>query len=370
MFSPLERQWLLEEMGEGPPSRYMEVCGTHTVAIARSGLKKVLPPTVRLISGPGCPVCVTDQQDIDTAIALAHEKGVLLATFGDMARVPGTNGSLAQAKAEGADVRILYSPFEALRLANENPGREAVFLSVGFETTAPLIAAVVKEAARLERRNLSFLILHKLLPPVMKALLGDLPAMAGSDPSLPATRGRPSLDGFLMPGHVCAILGVEPFRFLGERYRLPGVVAGFEADDILLALWMLQRQRRQGRAEMEIAYRRAVREEGNRTAQHLMEEVFQPVEACWRGIGTVPHSGLALRQAYSAYDARIRFPLQVEPAPDPPGCACGEVLRGLLSPPQCPLFGRACTPQSPVGPCMVSSEGSCAASYRYERICR
>ncbi len=353
MFSPLERQRLLEEMGEGPPSRYMEVCGTHTVAIARSGLKKVLPPTVRLISGPGCPVCVTDQRDIDTAIAIAAEKGVLLATFGDMVRVPGTNGSLAQAKAEGADVRILYSPFEALRLADENKRREVVFLSVGFETTAPLIAAAVKEAARLERRNLSFLILHKLLPPVMEALLSDLTS---------------SLDGFLMPGHICAILGLEPFRFLGERYCLPGVVAGFEADDILLALWMLQRQRRQGRAEMEIAYRRAVRAEGNRTAQCLLEEVFQPVEARWRGIGVIPRSGLALRRAFSTYDARGRFSLQVEPAPDPPGCACGEVLRGILSPLECPLFGRACTPQNPVGPCMVSSEGSCAASYRYERI--
>ncbi len=368
MFSPLERQKLLEEMGEGPPSRFMEVCGTHTVAIARSGLKKVLPPTVRLISGPGCPVCVTDQQDIDTAIALAREKGVLLATFGDMVRVPGTNGSLAQAKAEGADVRILYTPFETLRLAEENPRQEVVFLSVGFETTAPLIAAAVKEAARREQRNLSFLVLHKLLPPVMKALLGDLPAMAGSSFSPPANRESPSLDGFLMPGHVCAILGVEPFRFLGERYHLPGVVAGFEVDDILLALWMLQRQRRQGRTEMEIAYRRAVRAEGNRTAQHLLEEAFQPVEARWRGIGAIPGSGLALRRTFSTYDARKRFPLQVEPAPDPLGCACGAVLRGVLSPPQCPLFGGVCTPQNPVGPCMVSSEGSCAASYRYERI--
>jgi hydrogenase expression/formation protein HypD len=352
MFSPEERQRLLTEIGEGPPGRFMEVCGTHTVAIARSGLKRLLPPGVGLISGPGCPVCVTAQADIDAAISLARRPGLIVATFGDMLRVPGSGGSLAQERARGADVRVLYSPWETLKVAAENPSRPTVFLAVGFETTAPLIAAAVREAERLGLGNLSFLLMHKLLPPVMRVLL----------------EGPVHIDGFLMPGHVCAILGVEPFRFLGERYHLPGVVAGFEPEDVLLSLWMLQRQRREGRAEMEIEYRRVVRPEGNRAAQRVLDEVFRPAPARWRGIGWIDGSGLSLRPPFDRFDARLRFDLPDGDVPEPPGCACGGVLRGSCSPAQCALFSSFCTPDNPVGPCMVSSEGSCAAAYRYERM--
>lgn len=350
--SSLESGEILKRIrGMGVSARFMEVCGTHTVSIARSGLKKLLPDSVKLISGPGCPVCVTSQEDIDYAVALARQPGVIVATFGDMVRVPGTETSLLEARASGGRVEVLYSPMDSLSLARENPKEEVVFLAVGFETTAPLIARTVQIVRAEGIPNLSFLVLHKLIPPAMRALL---------------TRKEVQLDGFILPGHVCAVLGSRPFLFLKEEFHLPGVITGFEPEDVLLALFMLLKQKKDDRAEIEIQYRRAVKPEGNIQALKTMEEVFEPQEANWRGLGVIPDSGLGLREPYSGFDARRRFPLNITGSREYPECRCGEVLRGVISPRECPLFGKACTPDSPVGPCMVSSEGSCAASYHYE----
>ncbi|MDI6868942.1 MAG: hydrogenase formation protein HypD [Coprothermobacterota bacterium] len=348
----LEPREVLSKISKmGVSARFMEVCGTHTVSIARSGLKKLLPDSVKLISGPGCPVCVTAQVDIDYAIALARQPGVIVATFGDMVRVPGTETSLLEARASGGKVEVVYSPMDSLNLARAHPKEEVVFLAVGFETTAPLIARTVQTAKAENIPNLSFLVLHKLIPPAMRALLA---------------LKEIQLDGFILPGHVSAILGSKPFLFLKEEFHLPGVITGFEPDDILLALFMLVKQKREDRADIEIQYRRAVRPEGNPQALKVMEEVFEPQEANWRGLGIIPESGLALRQPYWDFDARRRFPLKIMGSREYPACGCGEVLRGVISPQECPLFGRVCTPDSPVGPCMVSSEGSCAAAYHYE----
>ena len=353
MLSPEDLASLWQEIERGDvPARFMEVCGTHTVSIARAGLKQRFPPSLELISGPGCPVCVTASQDVDFAIALARLPNITLLTFGDMVRVPGSETSLELERAKGKDVRIVYSPFEALRQARENQEKEFVLLAIGFETTAPLIARTIQLAAEENIPNLSFFCLHKLIPPALGALLAS---------------GTLSLDGFLLPGHVATIIGSEGFHFLTEQFHLPGVIAGFEPEDVLLALFMLLRQRRRGKAEIEIEYLRAVRPEGNLTARKIMTDVFETVEAAWRGLGTIPQSGLSLRSAYASFDARLRFPLRVEIKEEPAGCRCGEVLRGLLAPRECPLFNNPCKPEAPIGPCMVSSEGACAASYRYER---
>ena len=349
----LETNKVLESIAKMDVSaHFMEVCGTHTVSIARSGLKKLLPESIKLISGPGCPVCVTSQSDIDYAIALARQPGVIVATFGDMVRVPGTETSLLETKASGGKVEVVYSPLDSLNLAGAHPREQVIFLAVGFETTAPLIARTVQLAKAKGISNLSFLIMHKLIPPAMRQLL---------------QMKEVKLDGFLLPGHVCAVIGSRPFLFLKEEFGLPGVVAGFEAEDILLALFMLAQQKKEGRAEIEIQYRRVVRQEGNPNALKAMEEVFEVGEAEWRGLGIIPHSGLVLRQSFSDFDARNRFPLEIKDSREYPLCGCGEVLRGVLSPQECPLFGTVCTPDSPVGPCMVSSEGSCAAAFHYER---
>ncbi len=332
------------------PLTVMEVCGTHTVAIARSGLRELLPEHIRLISGPGCPVCVTDDHDLDQVWALALQEGVILATFGDMMRVPGTRGSLQEAKGRGADVRVVYSATDALALARENPAAEVVFLGVGFETTVPTVAVAVEQALAEGLENFSVFSLHKLVPPVLEALLED-----------PEVR----IDAFINPGHVCTIIGSTPFEFVAAKYRKPCVITGFEPVDILEALLMIVRQHAEGRAEVEIQYRRAVRPEGNPVARAYIDKYFMPAAARWRGLGVVPASGLELRPEYRALDARTRFPLAVEPGRRPRGCSCGEVLKGVKLPYECPLFGKACTPARPVGPCMVSSEGSCAAYYRY-----
>lgn len=353
MLSPEDLASLWQEIERGDvPARFMEVCGTHTVSIARAGLKQRFPPSLELISGPGCPVCVTASQDIDFAIALTRLPNIALLTFGDMVRVPGSETSLELERAKGKDVRIIYSPFEALRQARENQQKEFVLLAIGFETTAPLIARTIQLAAEENIPNLSFFSLHKLIPPALFALLSS---------------GTLSLDGFLLPGHVAAIIGSEGFHFLTEQFHLPGVIAGFEPEDVLLALFMLLRQKRKGKAEIEIEYLRAVRPEGNLTAKKIMTDVFETVEATWRGLGKIPQSGLSLRPAYASFDALARFPLRVEIKEEPAGCRCGEVLRGLIAPRTCPLFNNPCRPETPIGPCMVSSEGACAASYRYER---
>jgi hydrogenase expression/formation protein HypD len=332
------------------PMKIMEVCGTHTVAIARHGLRGLMPENVTLLSGPGCPVCVTANRDIDLAIEIGRQPGVTLATFGDMVKVPGSRSSLAREKADGRDVRVVYSPLDAVDLAHADPDLQVVLLGVGFETTAPTVAAAVKTAARLGLANFSVLSMHKTVPLALEALVND-PQVA--------------VDGFIMPGHVSTIIGPEPYLPLAERYHVPGVIAGFEPIDVLQAVLMLARQIADGRAEIEIAYTRGVRPGGNPTARALMEEVFEAGDAEWRGIGVIPGTGLAFREEFAAFDAARRFDVTPEEPREIPGCQCGDVLRGVLLPYQCRLFGKGCTPEHPIGPCMVSSEGSCAAYYRY-----
>lgn len=332
------------------PVTFMEVCGTHTVSIFRSGIRSLLPEEITLLSGPGCPVCVTDQSEIDAAIALADIPNVTVTTFGDLLRVPGRGGSLLDARGHGADVRIVTSSLQALDTASREPGRQVVFLAPGFETTAPSTAAVILEAAEKKTANFSVLSLHKLVPPVLSVL--------AADPEL-------TVDGLILPGHVSVILGESPYAFLPERYGIACAIAGFEAEEILFGLVELLRQIRTDRPAVRSLYGRAVRPEGNGKARALMERVFLPVDAPWRGLGVIPSSGLALREQFLPWDAAQRFPLPTSPAHVETGCRCGDILTGKLTPPECPLFDNPCTPASPVGPCMVSSEGSCAAHYRY-----
>lgn len=332
------------------PMRIMEVCGTHTVAIARFGLRELLPPNVRLLSGPGCPVCVTANRDIDLAIEIARIPGVAVTTFGDMMKVPGSYSSLAREKSEGRDIRVVYSPLDAIKMAQAEPDKQVVFLGVGFETTVPIIAATIKQAAAAGVSNFSVLCVHKTVPGALEALVND-PEVA--------------IEGFILPGHVSTIIGPEPYRFIARQYGVPGVVTGFEPVDVLQGVWMLAKQLQEGRAEIEIAYRRGVNADGNPTARALIEEVFEPCDAEWRGIGVIPNTGLAIRPAYAGWDASLRFDVTPPEPREIPGCQCGEVLRGAILPFECRLFDKGCTPEHPIGPCMVSSEGSCAAYYRY-----
>lgn len=334
------------------PARLMEVCGTHTVAIFRHGIRELLPPSIELISGPGCPVCVTATEDIDQAVKLAQIPGVMVTSFGDLLRVPGSTSSLLLERASGADVRIVYSTFDALKLARENPARKVVFLAIGFETTAPTIAAAVAEADRLDLNNFYILAAHKLLPPALGALLG---------------MGELNLQGFIYPGHVTTIIGTEAYEGVAREYGLPGVVCGFEPVDILETILLLVRQIEKNEARVEIQYTRGATAQGNPKARELMHQVFAPCAAIWRGLGPIPESGLTLRPAYRRFAAEDVFDLQVPPAKDHPGCGCGEVLRGIKTPLECPLFRRACTPETPIGPCMVSTEGTCAAYYKYHQ---
>jgi len=332
--------------------RLMEVCGTHTVSIFRSGIRSLLPETVSLISGPGCPVCVTDQRDIDAFVALSGVEDVIIATFGDLMRVPGSRSSLLRERAAGRDIRVVYSPLDALALARETPSRRVVFLGVGFETTAPAIAAAISLARTEGIGNFLVYSAHKCVPPALCALM-ELPEMA--------------LDGFLLPGHVSVIIGAGAYRAFVDRYRIPAVIAGFEPADILQAIHLLVTQIESGRAALENAYPRVVSETGNPKALRLLAEVFKPVDVPWRGLGILPASGLKLRDAYEAWDAEKAFDIDFQETPAPSGCACGDILTGRRLPPACPRFGRGCTPEHPVGPCMVSTEGTCAAYYRYGR---
>ncbi|MFO7708471.1 MAG: hydrogenase formation protein HypD [Desulfobacterales bacterium] len=332
------------------PSRLMEVCGTHTVSIFRSGIRSVLPKTISLLSGPGCPVCVTDQAEIDAFVELARQPGVTVATFGDLMRVPGSASSLQREKADGRDVRIVYSTMDALAIAQKNPGRQVVFLGVGFETTAPTVAAAIAAAAGLKLANFSVISAHKLVPPALEALM-----------AIDEVR----VDGFILPGHVSVIIGLDAYRPFFERHRIPCVVAGFEPADILQAVAMLVGQIEAGRPALENAYPRAVSPDGNAKARQVLANVFEPADACWRGIGLIPDSGLRIRAAYAGFDAQQRFGLRLPEAKTPKGCACGEILTGKKTPPECALFRKVCTPLDPVGPCMVSSEGTCAAYYKY-----
>ena len=332
------------------PVRLMEVCGTHTVAIFRAGIKTLLPETIALISGPGCPVCVTAQEDIDRAIALCREPGVTVATFGDLMRVPGSESSLHQEKARGADVRMVYASLDALDLARRLPHRRVVMLGIGFETTVPTIAAAVRQAKQEGLTNFLVLSAHKLLPPAMEVLL---------------SAAEVRIDGFLCPGHVTTIIGTEPYQDVVKRHGKPCVVSGFEPVDILQSIHMLICQLEEGRREVEIQYTRAVHPQGNPRARALMDEVFEPADSAWRGLGKIPGSGLKLRPAYGAHGAENHFALAVPPAREMPGCRCGEVLRGACTPLDCPLFRQRCTPTHPYGPCMVSTEGTCAAYFKY-----
>ncbi len=349
---PVLARGLIESIRALAPEKVtlMEVCGTHTVAIARNGIRSLMPEGCRLASGPGCPVCVTANRDIDAAIALARVPGIILTTFGDMTRVPGSTSSLLKEQAAGRDVRIVYSPIDALTIAQENPERQVVFVGVGFETTTPLIAIAIKRAKALGLANFSVFVAHKNMPNAMDVLM--------SDPDL-------KVDALILPGHVSTIIGEEPWRFLAEKYGIPGVVTGFEPLDILEGIAMLMRQLREGRAEIENAYTRGVMPQGNPVALAAIEEVFDTCTATWRGLGEIEGSGYRIREEFADFDALLRFNPEVEPTKEPRGCRCGDVLRGIMTPDACPLFRRVCTPENPVGPCMVSSEGSCAAYYRY-----
>ncbi len=328
----------------------MEVCGTHTVAIARNGIRTLMPEGVRLASGPGCPVCVTSNHDIDKIIALARVEGVTIATFGDMTRVPGSTSSLLAEQAAGRSVEIVYSPLDALKLAQENPDRQIVFVGVGFETTTPLVAMAVKRAKAAGLENFSVYGAHKNMPGALEVIIND--------PEL-------KVDALILPGHVSTIIGVEPYRFLAEKYGVPGVITGFEPVDVLQGIAMIMRQLHEGRADIEIAYSRGVMAEGNPVALAAIDEVFETCASTWRGLGEIPGSGYRIREEYAEFDAMRRFAPEVEPTVEHKGCRCGDVLRGVMPPNECPLFRTVCSPENPVGPCMVSSEGSCAAYYRY-----
>jgi hydrogenase expression/formation protein HypD len=332
------------------PARLMEFCGGHTVAIFKHGLRQLLPPHIEMLSGPGCPVCVTASADLDKAIALGKLPGVIITSFGDMVRVPGSRSSLQKAKAEGADVRIVYSAQDALAIARANPDKSIVFIGIGFETTAPTIAASILQAEQEKINNYLVLSLHKICPPIMKAIL-DL--------------GEVRLDGIICPGHVSAIIGSHPYQFIADDYHIACAVSGFEPVDILLAVDRLVEQIESGQPQVEIAYRRGVRPEGNATAIRLMDSVFEIGAANWRGIGLVPASGLQIKKQYEKFDAGMNFDIKPDPALEPKGCICGAILRGVSTPEDCKLFRVTCTPERPVGPCMVSAEGSCAAYYQY-----
>ena len=333
----------------GRPVKLMEVCGTHTVAIFRHGIRDLLPKEIRLLSGPGCPVCVTSIRDVDAVIEISRQHDAIVATFGDMMRVPGSRQTLSQAKADGGDIRIVYSPLDALTLAEQHPDSTVVFFATGFETTSPLVAGTLAEAESKGVRNFFIYSVHKTVPPALNALL-----------SAPEVQ----IDGFILPGHVSTVIGMKPYAFLAE-YHKPSVVTGFDAADILNGVLMLLRQIDENRAVVENEYAKVVREEGNPRAVSLLYEFFEPEDAYWRGIGLLPGSGLRLKEKYSHRDIMKKYTITVPDGQEPKACSCGDVLKGVKIPTDCALFGKTCTPDKPVGACMVSTEGSCAAYYKY-----
>lgn len=346
------------EIRPGTDYRFMEFCGGHTHAIARYGLEDLLPPAIRLIHGPGCPVCVLPVGRIDDAIRLARDPSVTLCTYADLMRVPGSGGaSLLQAKAAGADIRMVYSSLDAVRIATAAPHREVVFLAIGFETTTPATAIALRQAIAAGLGNFSIFCNHVLTPVAMRAIL-QADDGAGA-----------AIDGFIGPAHVSTIIGTAPYQIFAERHGKPVVVAGFEPLDVMQAVLMLVRQVNAGRAEVENQYIRAVTAAGNATARALCDEAFAIRDSFeWRGLGSVPHSALQLRPAFAAYDAELRFAIATTPASDNPACECPAILRGRKRPVDCRLFGTVCTPQTPVGACMVSAEGACAAHWTYGRF--
>jgi hydrogenase expression/formation protein HypD len=330
----------------------MEICGGQTHTLMRYGIDELLPPQLELVHGPGCPVCVTPLEIIDQAVAIAAMPGVTLVSYGDMLRVPGSTSDLFRVKAEGGDVRVAYSPMDAVAIARQNPDRQVVFFAVGFETTAPANAMAVWQAKREGLANFSILVSHVLVPPAVRLLLG-----------FPDNR----VQGFIAPGHVCAVMGYTEYEELARDFRVPFVVGGFEPLDLLEAILMLVRQLEQGRAEVENQYVRSVTREGNIAARNRMFEVFETGDRKWRGIGPIPASGYRLRREYAAFDAESRFHVQTTRVEEPSECIAARVLQGLAKPIDCPAFGTRCTPQTPLGAPMVSSEGACAAYYRFRR---
>ncbi len=332
------------------PIQLMEVCGTHTASIFRYGIRGILPEHIRLISGPGCPVCVTPNGDIDLAIALSRQKDTIIVTFGDMMRVPGSTSSLQKEKAEGRDIRIIYSSLEALKIAKEHPGKRVVFLAIGFETTSPTIAVAILRAKEEKLHNLFFLNSQKRVPPALIALLQSK---------------QVKINGFILPGHVSTIIGTNPYQFIAKEFGQPAVVTGFEPLDILQGIWMLVKQIEENRAAIEIQYRRVVHEEGNPIALRKIDQVFEKDESRWRGLGLIPDSGYRFKESYKEMDVRS-LDVEVEPLKEHPECLCGEVLQGIKSPLECRLFKKVCHPENPIGPCMVSIEGTCFTYYKFQ----
>jgi len=335
------------------PVRLMEVCGTHTVAIFRHGIRDLLPEGIQLLSGPGCPVCVTSIRDVDTVIEISRSRDVIITTFGDMMRVPGASKSLFYAKSEGSDIRIVYSPLDALKIAKDNSSKKVVFFATGFETTSPLVAATISEAENTGINNFFIYSVHKTVPPALRALLES---------------GEVLVDGFILPGHVSTIIGKAPYKFIAADFKKPGVITGFDAFDILSGIRMLLEQIAGGKAAIENQYTKVVKDEGNLRAVSIMNEYFVPSDAEWRGLGILPGSGLELCEKFHHRDIRSVLNPDVSGGREPRACSCGDVLKGIKIPTDCGLFGKACTPEKPVGACMVSSEGTCSAYYRYMGI--
>lgn len=330
----------------------MEFCGTHTHSIFRFGIRDVLPENIAMLSGPGCPVCVTDNRDIDYCILLSNIPNTIITTFGDMIRVPGSLKSLQDAKAEGKDIRVVYSSMSALEIAENNRNKNVIFLGVGFETTAPTVAGAIIEAKKRGLNNFFVYSMHKLTPPAMKAIL---------------ELGEIKLDGILGPGHVSTVIGSEAWEFLVRDYKVPIAISGFDIIDILLGIKMLVEMIEEGEPRVMNTYLRAVKPSGNQHALDIMYEVFEVTDSYWRGLGRLRNSGLKIREKYKEFDASVQFPVEVREIIEHKGCRCGEVIRGVVTPVECPLFGKVCNPNSPVGPCMVSSEGTCSAYYLYGR---
>lgn len=327
----------------------MEVCGTHTMAIASSGIKALLPQNINMLSGPGCPVCVTPTGILDAAIELA-KTGCIITTFGDMMRVPGSKSALEKEKSTGCDIRIVYSCTDAIQIALLNPKKEIVFIGVGFETTSPTIAAIVKTAENQNIKNFSIISAFKLIPPAIAAIL---------------EQNVSRIDGFILPGHVSTIIGSKPYRFIAEKFRIPAVITGFEPSDILEGIMLIANQIKRAKPEIEIQYQRCVKEQGNLYAVKLLYSVFESSDSQWRGIGLIKNSGLKFRKKYQRFDTFKKFGLKVRNTKEPAGCLCGKILTGIAKPNQCGYFGKKCTPSNPIGPCMISSEGTCAAYYKY-----
>ncbi|HOL22919.1 MAG TPA: hydrogenase formation protein HypD [bacterium] len=333
------------------PINLMEVCGTHTMAIGKFGIRQILPENIKLISGPGCPVCVTPDSYIDRIITLSRKENVVITTFGDMIKVPGSFSSLEKEKSAGSDIKVVYSPLEAIDIAEKSPDKKVVFSGIGFETTAPAVALTIKKAEKKGIKNFYVLCGHKLIPPAMEALMEDKEV---------------KIDGFICPGHVSVIIGSAPYLAISQRYNVPCVISGFEPLDIIQSIFILiKKWVEDKKTDVEIQYKRVVREKGNIKARKVLEEVFDIVDSEWRGLGVIRKSGLAIKEKYRDIDADFQFSTRVKKGKKRCGCICGDILKGKKIPPDCKMFRRVCTPENPLGPCMVSSEGSCAAYYRY-----